>query len=118
MPPTRYGRTSIRPSFLFAQNDFLVTDPTWMPTPHEITIELYADTRGTGRCKSCHATLQWAVVVDSGARMPFDDARFTVISTRKDEDGRLVERADRSTNHWATCPGAPLFKKTARTRRP
>lgn len=83
-------------------------EPLAMAT--EITIELYADTRAPGRCRSCKAALQWATVVESGKKLPFDADRFAVISTRRDEAGRLIERADRRTNHWATCPGATLFK--------
>jgi len=83
-----------------------------METAVEITIELYADTRRSGRCKSCRAPLQWATVVESGKKLPFDSDRFAVISTRREDDtGRLIERADRRTTHWATCPGAALFKK-------
>lgn len=82
-----------------------------MDTAVEITIEIYGDTRRAGRCKSCRAPLQWATVVDSGKQLPFDAERFTVISTRReDETNRLVERADRRTTHWATCPGAKLWK--------
>jgi len=83
-----------------------------MSTVTEITIEIYADTRRTGRCRSCRASLQWAIVVESGKKLPFDADRFAVISTRReDETNRLIERADRRTNHWATCPGAHLFKE-------
>jgi len=77
----------------------------------EVTIEIYADTRQTGQCRACHATLQWAVVVKSGARLPFTNDTFAVLSKRiEEETGRIVERADRRTNHWATCPGRDLFR--------
>lgn len=77
----------------------------------ELTIEIYADTRRAGRCRSCRAALQWATVVESGKTLPFNADTFAVMSTRReDETHRLIERADRRTTHWATCPGSKLFK--------
>jgi hypothetical protein len=82
-----------------------------MDKAREITIEIFADTRQPGRCKSCKAPLVWAVAVESGVQLPFDAGIFAVISSRRDDDsGRVIERADRRTTHWATCPGRALFK--------
>jgi len=79
----------------------------------EETIEIWADTRHTGKCRGCIATIQWAQVVASGADLPFNDDGFVVVSTRTEGD-RLVERVYRANNHWATCPGRDLFTKSSR----
>lgn len=68
------------------------------------TIEVFADTRGAAQCRSCNDAIEWAEIVKSGKRMPFN-APIVALRTRH-QDGRLVEEVDLTTSHFATCPDA------------
>lgn len=76
------------------------------------TIEIYADTRGKSQCRSCSARIEWAEVVASGKRMPFDD-EIVAVSSRLDTAHRLIETVDLevTTSHFATCPDAQKWRK-------
>jgi hypothetical protein len=67
--------------------------------------EIFADTRGPGKCRSCEAAIEWAEIVRSGKRMPFN-APIVALRTRHDDAGRLVEEVDLATSHFGTCPDA------------
>jgi hypothetical protein len=73
-------------------------------------IEIWADTRGKATCRGCRAPIEWAEVVKSGKRMPFD-GEIVALQTRHDlATHRLIEAVDLSTNHWGTCPQAKSFR--------
>lgn len=74
------------------------------------TIEIYADTRGPGVCRGCGARIEWAEVVKSGKRMCFT-GEIVALTTRRNDDKRLIETVDFDTNHWADCPKAKDFKR-------
>jgi hypothetical protein len=77
-------------------------------------ITIWADTRGLSRCRSCNAAIEWAEVVASGKRMPFDGEIVPVSSAHK--DGRLVEVVDTDVTrpHWASCPQAEQWRRGKR----
>lgn len=82
-----------------------------MPQVATKTIQIWADTKGKARCRGCHAPIEWATVVASGRKMPFD-GQIVALSTHHDpETRRLVEVVDLSTNHWATCSERKQFKR-------
>lgn len=79
-------------------------------------IEIYADTRGKARCRSCEARIEWATVVKSGKKMPFDGEIVPVRSYHEGPDsftGRLIEVVDTTvtTSHFATCPQSDRWRK-------
>lgn len=82
------------------------------------TIEIYADTRGTGRCRheACGAVITWAQVVKSGRRMCFDGEPVALRTRHDPQTRRLIEEVDLAENHWATCPGADTFKRRGEAR--
>jgi hypothetical protein len=73
------------------------------------TMEIYADTRGPGVCRGCHAPIEWATVVKSGKKMCFT-GEIVALSTRHNDDRRLIEAVDFDTNHWAACPARDQFR--------
>jgi len=79
----------------------------------ELTIEIWADSRGFGECRGCHAAIEWARVVKSGARMPFD--AIEVVSRYTDPHAhRTIEVVHLTPNHWATCPERAQFTRAKR----
>jgi hypothetical protein len=77
------------------------------------TIEIYADTRGPGKCRGCRAPIEWAEIVASGKKMCFD-GQIVALETRHDPaTHRLIEKVDLATNHWATCPDRDAFRRKA-----
>jgi hypothetical protein len=74
--------------------------------------EIFADTRGPGKCRSCEAAIEWAEIVRTGKRMPFN-APIVALRTRH-EGGRLVEEVDLATSHFATCPESKHWSKRGR----
>ena len=76
-------------------------------------LAIYADSRGPGRCRSCGAAIEWAEVVASGRRMPFDGRLAPVESRQHPENGRVVEIVDldATTSHFATCPDAARWRR-------
>lgn len=69
-------------------------------------IAVYADTRRTGVCRSCHAPIEWATVVSSGRALPFN-APIEPVEVQPSLVGeRTVHVVDstRTLAHFATCP--------------
>lgn len=75
-------------------------------------LQVWDDSRGTGQCRSCHATITWYELVSSGKRMPFDGDEIVYVKT--DTEGRrLVGHIDATINksHFATCPEATTWRR-------
>lgn len=77
-------------------------------------IEIYADSRRPGTCRSCGAAVEWATVVKSGNVMPFNPP---IVATRVQLDllggsGRAIEAVDltQTISHFATCPQAGAWR--------
>ncbi len=77
------------------------------------TIEIYADTRGPGRCRDerCGQPIIWATVVRSGKKMCFDGEAIALRTRLEPSTRRLIEEVDLDDNHWSRCPGAAQFKR-------
>lgn len=75
------------------------------------TIEIFADTRGRGRCNGCGAQLVWGEVVKSGKRMCFEAPAVPVSTRNDDATRRPVEAIAFDENHWARCPKRDRFKR-------
>jgi hypothetical protein len=77
-------------------------------------IDIYADSRGLGHCRSCGSAIEWAELVRSGKRMPFDRPLVTV-RTQGDilGGGRVTETVDTgvSSSHFETCPDAKTWRR-------
>lgn len=77
-------------------------------------IEIYADSRGLGQCRSCGAAVEWAEVVKSGKRLPFDGE---IVPVRTQDDllggGRVIEVVDTTVtpSHFETCPDATAWRR-------
>jgi hypothetical protein len=73
-------------------------------------IEIYADSRWFGTCRSCGAEIEWAVIAASDKRMPFN--RPIVLEPMLDTGANIV-RVDmvRTTSHFATCTDATRWRK-------
>lgn len=79
------------------------------------TIEIWADSRRDGVCTGCQASIEWAHVVKTGARMPFDQVEVVSAHVRMYGGmSRTVELVNLDRNHWASCPKAGSFKRSAR----
>lgn len=79
------------------------------------TIQIFADSRGRATCNAttCRAAIEWATIVGSRKKMPFD-APIVALSTHHDPGTRrLVELVDLDTNHWRSCPESARFKRKA-----
>lgn len=76
-------------------------------------IDIYADSKGSGVCRSCGAKLTWAETV-RGRKMPFE-GEIVVLRTQGDilGGGRVVESVDTeiSPTHWERCPNASEFRR-------
>ena len=70
-------------------------------------IQIYADSKGLGTCRSCGAPIEWAETT-SGKRMPFNPPIVAVRSQGSllEGEGRVIEHIDTSitATHFATCP--------------
>ena len=75
------------------------------------TIEIYSDTRGKATCRGCGAPIEWATIVGSLKKMPFDGEIVALSIRYEDATRRLVEVVALDTNHWATCSQAGSFKR-------
>src|SRR5262245_9818868 len=62
-------------------------------------IAVYAVSRQRGRCASCGRKIDWAIVVKTGKKMPFD-APVDIVATTEDFDGRVMEHIA-SPSHFA-----------------
>lgn len=70
-------------------------------------MKIYQDSKGRGTCRSCGAAIEWAELVTSGRRHPFD-APIVAVRTQGSilENGRVIEDVDTavSSTHFASCP--------------
>ncbi len=77
-------------------------------------LQIYADSRGAGTCRSCGAAIEWAELT-SGKRMPFNPPIVAVRTQGSilEGDGRVVEHVDSkvSTSHFSTCPDAAEWRR-------
>jgi len=76
-------------------------------------LQIYQDSRGPGRCRSCGAAIEWAELV-SGKRMPFDPPIVAVRTQGNILAGaRTVEDVDTTVtaSHFATCPDAGQWRR-------
>ncbi len=69
-------------------------------------IRIWVDTKGESVCKSCGGHIEWAEVVASGKKAPFDAPIVTVLTETDPESGRQIETVDTSVtkSHFASCP--------------
>jgi hypothetical protein len=75
-------------------------------------IAIGADSRNTARCRSCDASIEWAVTVPANRRMPFDYP--IVLSVDIDPAtpaGVVYVDMTKTTAHFATCPHANRWRK-------
>jgi hypothetical protein len=63
------------------------------------------------RDEGCGKGIVWGEVKASGKRMLFDAPAVPLRTYRDDDSGQLVAVMDRTTVHWATCPGSEKFRK-------
>ncbi len=79
-------------------------------------LDIYRTGRGQGPCRGCGASILWAIVVKSGARMPFNE--IVPVDTRVDDRGRTIDTVDTlvSVTHFATCPKRRQFKRDPKRR--
>ena len=78
-------------------------------------IDIFQDSKGPGRCRTCGAGIEWAEIVKSGKRMPFD-APIVVVRTQGDVlgGGRVIETVDTTItrSHFETCPDADKHRRS------
>lgn len=76
-------------------------------------IEIWADTRGGGTCRSCGAPVEWAMLVKSSKKMPFDAPIVAVLTKHDPATHRVIETIDSAvtTSHFASCPDRDKWRK-------
>jgi hypothetical protein len=76
-----------------------------------VKLIVYEDTRGSGRCRACDASIIWVETV-AGKRMPLDPP-WRPIHTGSQVQGRALVEIDTAvtTTHFATCPHADRFRR-------
>jgi len=76
-------------------------------------LKIYQSSRGHGRCRSCDAPVEWAELVTSGKRMPFDPPIIVVQTEGSPIADRVIEHVDSeiTKSHFATCPDGPTWRK-------
>ena len=76
-------------------------------------LAIYQDSKGKGTCRSCGAPIEWAELVSSGKRMPFDGKIVAVRSQANVLDDRVIEFVDTSVSptHWSSCPQAKAWSR-------
>lgn len=76
-------------------------------------LDIYSDSKGQGRCRSCGASITWAELT-TGRKMPFD-GDVVVVRTQGNILGgdRVVETVDTSITrtHFETCPDAKKWRR-------
>jgi hypothetical protein len=77
------------------------------------TIEIYADTRGKGTCRGCHAAITWGEVVKTGKKMCFTGEPVALRTWHSDDllGRRLIEIIDLDENHWRACVSVDSFRR-------
>jgi hypothetical protein len=76
------------------------------------TIAIEKDSRQTARCRSCDASIEWAVTVPNNKRMPFDHP--ITLSAAIDPTlpaGVVLVDMDQTRSHFSTCPDADRWRK-------
>jgi hypothetical protein len=77
-------------------------------------IQIYADSKGRGTCRSCGADVEWAETI-RGKRMPFNPPIVAMRSQGSilEGDGRVIEDVDTTVtaSHFATCPDADKWRR-------
>jgi hypothetical protein len=75
------------------------------------TIEVWADTRGRGRCRgiNCGAAGTWYETL-AGKKMLFTGEPVALTTRRDESSGRLIEALDFEAVHWRSCPDWLAFK--------
>jgi hypothetical protein len=77
-------------------------------------LAIYQDSRSFGTCRSCGARLEWAELVTSGKRHPFNPPIMPVRTQGALLEGeRVTEHVDTSItpSHFETCPDAKDWRK-------
>lgn len=78
-------------------------------------VQIYADSKGGGTCRSCGADVEWAETVKNKKRMPFNPPIVAVRSQGSilEGNGRVIEDVDTTvtTSHFATCPDAKDWRR-------
>jgi len=70
---------------------------------------VYQDSRRPGRCRSCGARIEWAIVAASHREIPLDAGGAVLCSQHSLIDGRIVDLVD--STHFATCPDAKAWRR-------
>jgi len=85
-----------------------------MPKTMGQMIEVWADTRGYGKCRgpNCGAALTWYETT-TGKKMPFT-GRPVALQITEDPSGRRIEVLDLEDSHWRSCPDWLAFKTGTR----
>lgn len=79
----------------------------------EKLVAVFADTFGSGRCRSCDAKIAWYTTT-LGKAMPFDGEPVARKSEYSFDGTRLVLHLSAEDSHWTTCPDANKFKSRGR----
>lgn len=75
------------------------------------TVDVWADSRGWGKCRGCDAPILWTTTFVNGKKLPFDAPGVPLRSFTDEATRKVVEVHDLATTHWATCPKRDTFKK-------
>lgn len=85
------------------------------------TIVIRTDSRQVGRCRSCGALIEWALIPKSGKLMPFNPPLVLLPIQALGTDVALRDYAEvdmsKTTSHFATCPQAEQWRQRRWTRR-
>lgn len=77
-------------------------------------LDIYADSKGRGRCRSCGARVTFAELT-SGKRIPLEGWEPVALRTQGSllGDARIVETIDTtvSPTHWEHCPQAKDWRR-------
>jgi hypothetical protein len=69
-------------------------------------------TRRVGTCRSCGASIEWAVVRPSGKAMPFNRPIVLLPALHMDDAlGTARVDPEQTTSHFATCPQAAQWRR-------
>ena len=63
------------------------------------------------RDEDCKKGIVWGEVTRTKKKMCFDAPAVPLRTYRDEDTGMLVAVMDRTTVHWATCPGSEKFRK-------
>jgi hypothetical protein len=84
-----------------------------MAGPDMSLIDIWAKSKGPGKCRSCGAVITWAEVVKSGKRMPFDGEIVSVKTSHHPETAEPIETVDTTItkSHFASCTEPDKWRK-------